>query len=747
MKPVDIYEHYLAEIVIDDKLAHWNSDIFKVLGEKLGKTQKAAYMLMKRVYDKNIENADANEQDYIATERDENVVDPRRTRLKESPASNMDEAANQTSNAIHSYSGQFSNDGIFVVECRSHKHRKETVTRKCVQSGWTSKLTTLLFKETDISCKFDLKRAWIVSDGTIHTKGTCDCGSILDVSSDLTSLRVNITNIKKDYNHSRKYQMRGETKQKLSDMLKNKNAHPVQVKFVNEVNPNNDEISERFDTLTPSLQALRQLRYRQEKTGKDPFAEILNMKESDYADVISFVSHSPFAIFYQTPLQLALYIAESKKGDISLSIDATGSLIIPLKLSQKIIGTNKLKHVFLYQIMLKISSGKSVPIAQMLSQDHSSEFIELFLRKIFKRIKPPTEIVSDESKALLKALAATFASCDGIDSYVKKCMESLLTGAPKPLIQLRIDRSHFVKNITNKIKDRDHRRRIFFRGVIGYLIQCDDFEVAKRIIEDFFTVILNEYDGSDDIGLLPSEISKRKLLLLLATYDKETDYDEDDIKPDDIELDVDEKCLWIEEIIIKVVIIREMPKEQHGNLYYSPKEKNFYTKIFSTIPLWSNVMNKLFGSSNTVATSSDVESNFKTLKTGIIGRRMISPHIFLKIHIDFVNAEVKLNAGSKKRDTAFAKIKKRSNSLSEISPTVHRERSNSNQFEYKDSESIESEIGKHNTIFRFYFLVNRLFSVLRKHKSAFLFHLLFFCTYEKDAFDSSRFSWACINNI
>lgn len=741
---MDIYEHYSDELVIDNQFAHWKSDIFRVVGEKLGKTQKAAYMLLKRVHDKKNEDA---EQDYIATDRVENVVDPIRTTLKKSAASKMDEAANPKSDAIHSYSGQFSNNGIFEIECRNYKHRKGIITKKCVQSGWTSKLTTLLFKETDLSCKFDSKRAWIVSDGTIHTKGMCDCGSILDVSSDLTLLHVNVTKIRKDYSHSRKYQMRGEMKQKLSGMLKNKNAHPVQVKFVNEVNPYNEELSERFDTLTPSLQALRQLRYRQEKTGKDPFAEILNMKDSDYADVISFVSHSPFAIFYQTPLQLALYIAESKKGDISLSIDATGSLIIPLKLSQKIIGTNKLKHVFLYQIMLKTTYGKSVPIAQMLSQDHTSEFIELFLRKIFKQMKPPTEIVSDESKALLKALAATFAGCDSVDGYVEKCMDSLLTGAPKPSIQLRIDRSHFVKNITNKIKDRDHRRRNFFRGVIGYLIQCDYFGVAKQIIEDFFTVILNEYDGSDDIGMLPSEISKRKLLHLLATYDKDTDYDEDDIKPDDTELDVGEKCLWIEEIISKVVINREMPKEQHGNLYYSPKEKNFYTKIFSTIPLWSNVMNNLFATSKTVATSSDVESNFKTLKTGIIGRRMISPHIFLKIHIDFVNAEVKLNAGSKKRDSAIATIRKRSNSFSEISPTVHRKRSNSNQFEYKGYEASEPEIGNHHTISRLYYLVNRLFFVLRKHESAFLFHLLFYCTYEKDVFDPSRHTLTCINNV
>lgn len=240
------------------------------------------------------------------------------------------------------------------------------------------------------------------------------------------------------------------------------------------------------------------------------------MKESEYAQVISFVSHSPFAIFYQTPLQLALYIAESKKGDVSLSIDATGSLIIPPKLSQKIAGTNKLKHVFLYQIMLKSCSGKSVPIAQMLSQDHTSEFIEFFLRKIFKQVKPPKEIVLDESKALLKALAATFAKCESIDIYVKQCMDAFITGAPKPLIQLRIDRSYFVKNITNKIIDRDHRRRNFFRGVVGFLIQCGDFDVAKQIIEDFLPLFLTNMTDLMTSASYQRKSAKRNYLAYLA---------------------------------------------------------------------------------------------------------------------------------------------------------------------------------------------------------------------------------------
>lgn len=71
------------------------------------------------------------------------------------------------------------------------------------------------------------------------------------------------------------------------------------------------------------------------------------------------------------------------------------------------------------------------------------------------------------------------------------------------------------------------------------------------------------------------------MITLLATYNDITTYndeageDVDNDKPNDTDLDVNEKCSWIEEIINRVVIIRDLPDDQHGNLYFSPNEKNF----------------------------------------------------------------------------------------------------------------------------------------------------------------------------
>lgn len=315
-----------------------------------------------------------------------------------------------------------------------------------------------------------------MSDGTILTNANCRCGSKLKVTCDLKTLRVDVKNISIDFTHNRKYQVRGEFKEKALEQLEHKTALSVRTNITNEMIPDNEILNSDFDPITPQLNALRLISSRKHKIEEDSVDVILNWKDAAYVNVISAVCHSPFYVFYRTALQLAWYIVESKKQkSIRISIDATGSVAIAPPRSQKIEGSDTLKHVFLYSIMAKTAS-KSVPIAQMLPQDQTSEFIELFLRKMFKNLKPSKEIVCDESNALLKAIVATFASRESLENYVAHCVTSLQTGGPLPKVYVRIDRSHFVKNIARKIKDRDFRRRNFYRGVIGYLVQCDNFD-------------------------------------------------------------------------------------------------------------------------------------------------------------------------------------------------------------------------------------------------------------------------------
>lgn len=325
---------------------------------------------------------------------------------------------------------------------------------------------------------------------------------------------------------------------------------------------------------------------------------------------------------------------------------------------------------------------------------------------MFEKIKPPLEIVYDESKALLKAICRKFAKTTDLNDYVSQCMSALLEDKPTPSCYVWVDRSHFVKNFARKIKDRDFRRRQFFHGVVGYLIKCENFEVAKRIISDFFTVILNRFDGSIENKPLPSEESKIRLQDLIRIHNERADYDDDDdeIKLDDTDLEIDVDCNWITNIVGEVIVSPTAPDlQQHENLYFSPGEKKFYITLFSSIVLCSNVMNSLFESTASTATSSDIESSFKSLKRNITSGKMISVNLFLPAHIEYLNAEVKLNATSatnskdkqKKRNRsnslgespATRNKGKRSNSLDENAVSAMRKRSSSNQFEYYESQA------------------------------------------------------------
>lgn len=90
-------------------------------------------------------------------------------------------------------------------------------------------------------------------------------------------------------------------------------------------------------------------------------------------------------------------------------------------------------------------------------------------------------------------------------------------------------------------------------------------------------------------------------------------------------------------------------------------------------------MNPVFGTSLAVATSSDVESYFKTLKAGIFERKLYRVDEFVEIHTDFINSEIKLNAISNDAGLTGPHHTKRngSNSLNESSRNTQRNRSKS----------------------------------------------------------------------
>lgn len=217
-----------------------------------------------------------------------------------------------------------------------------------------------------------------------------------------------------------------------------------------------------------------------------------------------------------------------------------------------------------------------------------------------------------------------------------------------------------------------HKQRLI-RNIFGFLIQCDNFAIAKKVISDFFTLTLNENDGIDECGMpLPSEDAKKRLLGLCSTFDETMDYESDSMELESSEkeetfMDLNFTTVWIHDILNSVVVKKS--SNYHQSAYLSDKEESEkFVKIFSSFALWSNIMNPIFRSKNETATSSDVESYFKSLKVGILERKRHRADDFIRISIEFANSEIKLNAASHNVDLMSPKIRKRSNSLEERSP-------------------------------------------------------------------------------
>lgn len=565
---------------------------------------------------------------------------------------------------VKSFKAEFElqDKSVFEIETCSRMHRNKKIESLKLKAGWSSKLARLIYEKTNFSCKFDFKHNWISKERLVKTEGICDCQAIAKISYRHGVINLQIDNVSTTYKHSRVYKIGNETKEELIEELKHKKALAVRSKFVNKINPDNTNLKTEFHPFVPSLNAINLLRFKDRKIDAHPIDILLEWKDGEYQNVISAISHSPFYMFWQTPLQLAWYVAESKQKKMTITFDATGSLVTPPLRSQKIPGTDKLKHCFVYPIMAKTAT-KSIPIAQMISQDQTSEFISFFIQKVFKKLKLPEAIITDGGKALLKSVCKTFAHCDNLEDYIACSMSSLLFGTPPPKRYVRIDRSHFVKNVSNKIKHRDYRKRNLFRCVVGCLIQCDSFEYAINIITDLFTVILNEHDGVDDSNQqLPAEISKRRLLALCKTHD-ENEYEastESESPNNDLDFNADSG--WLSELVSKVPITSS---GSHENLYYSPDDVQMFSKLFSSIVLWSNIMNHKYGSSSKVATSSDVECFFKLLKRNIFEPKLYRADEFFVIYTEFVNSEVKLNALSNNSVNTPAAKRKRSDSLHE----------------------------------------------------------------------------------
>lgn len=640
------------DLIQDGKLVPNSSEVFLDLSKILKKSVQAVYLIVKRRFSEIFPECTVQ----IETIYKENEESSHR----ESVSSN-DSVEDQSDVSVVSFDVDI-DPSVFVLEQYMKKSGKNQYVRQRVKGEWGDKLYDLVWRAKKLHCAFTFGFSYVDTHGSVSFSGKCtECGAVFGAktNSSRTVLAVKVTKYNPEYKHCKRRHLKGETRRELGVKLKENSAFNVHREMAKELIADGDT---HVPANLPRMATLKNLKYEESiESGKTDIDTILEWKKSNvaYKDTIFDVSISPFFVFYHLPVQREFYLAESKKNKMAISIDATGSIIKPPSNSAISPKNAKLKHIYLYNVMLK-TDGASIPIFQMISQKHTARFISYWLGECFFKIPilaPPSEVVCDDSKAFLLALVKTFTIYHSVKEYIAACMRSLETGTSAPECYIRLDRSHFVKTLIRKIADKDVRKRDFYRQIFGYLIQCSDFREAKCIIADFFTVILNKFVGSNSSGYLPAEKSKQRLHHLLATHEfncAECDSSDEgeiqeensqDDEPNDIERmeTVEPDDAWLQQIIAGVQITdEEKSSSRTDNIYYCDYEKEKFIKIFLTLPLWSNVMNDIFGSQFTTATSQDVESNFNTVKNRVLNQKMVRADKFLSIHVNYLKTEFKL---------------------------------------------------------------------------------------------------------
>lgn len=443
---IDLFRDRIEEIVQNGKLAPRTSAIYSELGEVLKKSPIAVYLAAKRHFRDIFVESDSK----TSNQQDESHED-------------TSSDGEKVHKAILSVNIQIDKE-TFPFETYLKKSRRTQIVLKRTQAGWADKLFDLIWEwdQNKTKCAWTFRHSYVRSDDSIVFDGDCtECNAIFRgvTNSSRTILNVRITDYNEEYNHVKRRRMQGERRQKMIEQLKVKSAFNVHRELAAEL------IHDENQGMVPKLPtegAVRQAKY--ESSIEDKRGAIQNIlkwknESASFRNTIGDVGCSPFFLKYQLPIQREWYINESQHRKMAISCDATGGVVIPPNDSELSTKTQKLKHIFFYNMMAKTEFG-SIPMSQMLSQRHTARFIGNWIAEVFTDMPMPFEVVCDGSKALILALVNALTRYHSVKEYIRACITSLETGRSPPKCFIRLDRSHWVHSLIKNFGYKDMRKKM-----------------------------------------------------------------------------------------------------------------------------------------------------------------------------------------------------------------------------------------------------------------------------------------------
>lgn len=369
-------------------------------------------------------------------------------------------------------------------------------SRLKVDSGWAWKLRKIIWENCKTQCSWIFKSADPKMNGDVKCKGGCQpCGATITVHAVAgESMHVEIRNYDPSKKHPKtKCRLSAEEIAFYAKSLKNSSAHTVHLSEVAQVMKAGDPVPSHI----PTENTLRGIKSRNGSRStstrfpKDALWSLVELKST--SKVVREISIYPFCVRYVLPMQNEFYKMATKRKSSVISVDATGMGIRTNSFLPQT-STERKMPVFLYTVACH-SSGKTIPIYQLLSNTHTLSFHVGWLTDWVKNKKNPDEITLDDSAALVGACVKAFAQRRNTNEYISQSMDCLLLNAPPPKVFIRLDRSHFVKSLhkLEVLNKENVRIKVLVKRVLGFLIVCESLDVAKITIQDLFTVIRAEF--------------------------------------------------------------------------------------------------------------------------------------------------------------------------------------------------------------------------------------------------------------
>lgn len=547
--------------------------------------------------------------------------------------------------------------------------------RKNILPGWSAKVNEAVWNTSRLPCVWSFKQAiWRMRD--VRVDGHCIvCKALFNAiwAHGAAEMNVQVTNYRSDIAHDPKKKRRYRKlcdMDKVVDKLKDKSAYVVRTELADK----KMEVGDSEPPQLPSNNALRIIKHNENvknlpKEQKSNAASRIMSLEEEFPDCIKKVGMKPFFVMYSTPMQEAWYEVESRVEDPVIIFDASGFGLL----------SSEKKAILMYQ-MMAAGRTKFVPIAQMLSEDQSGLMIYFWLITWLKVNKKPKEAYMDEGAALLAAAVMAFTSQKTTVEYVSACWDCWLHGARVPECYIRIDRSHFIRTLfRNKaLKNTDSRKRSVYLNAFGFLIQCDDFDMVKEVVQSIFIICRNKYhddavkdaahflkslkEGSFEFPEQSENIHSITTEQFEAATEKLSGYRTTPI------------YAWLMAIYNDIEpngnLDDSAADELAPNLFFAPELEKFLIFEFFRMPLWGNIMMKKFKSKRSVATSSGCEADFRKKKSLFRSKKTKRPDVFVRDNLNQLKGVLKLDIADQKYINATQKSNKikRSLSLSDVEP-------------------------------------------------------------------------------